>query len=119
MLHASSPPNVLHLCRFEYLALQYDSDEIGDLEDEAEDGIGGHADVNTFTDILDDFLQAHVTGNHVHEGGEYETIAGQANGRRDPEAAAALGKVCCTAQTSHVLTFQQPVYCYQPCSRRV
>lgn len=42
--------------RFEQLALEYDEDEIGDLEDAAADGVlGGIADVDKFAGVIDEY----------------------------------------------------------------
>jgi len=42
--------------RFEQLALEYDEDEIGDLEDAAADGVlGGVADIDKFAGIIDEY----------------------------------------------------------------
>ena len=44
--------------QFEHLALEYDEDELGDMDDMAE-GIRGTADVTEFESILDDFIKDH------------------------------------------------------------
>ena len=44
--------------RFEHLALEYDEDELGDMEDRADD-IEGVADVSEFENILDEFIKDH------------------------------------------------------------
>lgn len=55
--------------RFEALAVQYDEDEIGDMEESAEAGdIAGHADVAQFDALMDEFLDQH--GATTEGGGE-------------------------------------------------
>jgi hypothetical protein len=44
--------------RFEHLALEYDEDELGDMEELADD-IQGGADVEDFENILDEFIRDH------------------------------------------------------------
>ena len=44
--------------QFEHLALEYDEDELGDMEDRAQ-GIEGVADVSEFENVLDEFIKDH------------------------------------------------------------
>ncbi|KAI3428268.1 hypothetical protein D9Q98_006647 [Chlorella vulgaris] len=58
--------------RFEHLALEYDEDEIGDLEEQGQQ-IKGFADVTEFENLLDEFLEVHgqsVAAAHEASGGE-------------------------------------------------
>ncbi|KAL4443797.1 hypothetical protein ABPG75_011534 [Micractinium tetrahymenae] len=53
--------------KFEHLALEYDEEEIGDLEEQGET-IRGFADVKEFDNLLDEFLEAHGQSQEAHEG---------------------------------------------------
>jgi protein LTV1 len=59
--------------RFEALALQYDEEEIGDLEDAGEEGaegIAGASDVHQFDALLDEFRESQrLAGQPVEAGG--------------------------------------------------
>lgn len=85
-------------CRFEQLALGYNSEEFGDLgssDEEGDDRPAGH-DVNQYGSILDDFLAVHATHDHAHEGGQpYSVPAEQARSMtaEELEAAVAVAKV--------------------------
>lgn len=94
-------------CRFEQLALGYDSDQIGDLEEDPDEA-QGCADLDTYGNVLDDFLESFATADHAHESGaRYHTLAEQA-----PKEAARLRVsaniltsctrtiICCNAQLS-------------------
>ena len=49
--------------RFERLAFQYDEDQIGDLDDEADEGeLAGASDIAKFDGILDEFIEKNVRG---------------------------------------------------------
>ena len=88
---------MLNPSRFEHLALEYDSDDIGDLEDD-EVGPSNGADVGEFGGLLDEFLAVHATPGHAHEGGQaYHTAAEAAAARgpaADEDAGVAIAKVC-------------------------
>ncbi|KAK9819819.1 hypothetical protein WJX72_002761 [[Myrmecia] bisecta] len=59
--------------RFEHLALEYDSDEIGELDDEE---VGGQASLDQFGGLMDQFLEDHRASVHAHESGlRYSTAA--------------------------------------------
>ena len=87
------------LCRFERLALEYDSDEIGELDELEDDpSARGPASTDQFSGIMDEFLAVHATQDHAHEGGQlYHTAAVASRGMEIREdatlAAAALAKV--------------------------
>ena len=85
-------------CRFEQLALEYDSDEIGELDgDEDEPSTRGGATTDQYSRIMDDFLAVHATRLHAHEGGiQYvppTTAVGEEPDEEAVTAAAALAKV--------------------------
>jgi hypothetical protein len=73
--------------RFEHLALEYDSDEIGDLED-GEVGPAAGVSVDQFGGLMDEFLAAHATPGHAHEGGQAYHSAAEAAAAAPPGAAA-------------------------------
>ncbi|KAK9846608.1 hypothetical protein WJX81_007566 [Elliptochloris bilobata] len=81
--------------QFEHLALEYDSDEIGDLEDE---GVGppAGASLDQFGGMLDEFLAVHATPGHAHEGGQAYHSAAEAVAAAGPavdeNAAVAIAK---------------------------
>lgn len=79
-------------CRFEAMALEYDSDDIGDLDDDAEDTIQGPATVEQFDNLLTEFLEDHPTQDHNHEAGyAYDAAGGSVAG--GPIDRAAVAKV--------------------------
>lgn len=79
-------------CRFEAMALEYDSDDIGDLDDDAEDMIQGPATVEQFDNLLTEFLEDHPTQDHNHEAGyAYDAAGGSDVG--GPVDRAAVAKV--------------------------
>ncbi|PSC71647.1 LTV1-like protein isoform A [Micractinium conductrix] len=53
--------------KFEHLALEYDEEDIGDLEEQGQD-IRGFADVAEFDNLLDEFLESHGQSQTHHEG---------------------------------------------------
>ncbi|PRW56768.1 LTV1-like protein [Chlorella sorokiniana] len=53
--------------KFEHLALEYDEEEIGDLEEQGHE-IRGFADVAEFDNLLDEFLEVHGESKAGHEG---------------------------------------------------
>ena len=55
-------------CRFEQLALEYDSDELGDL-DELE---GGGASLEDFQDVLNEFLAEQQSSQYVSASGGHD-----------------------------------------------
>ena len=62
-------------CRFEQLALDYDSDQIGDLEEDPGEA-QGCADLDIYGNVLDHFLASFATADHAHESGaRYHTLA--------------------------------------------
>lgn len=75
------------------MALEYDSDDIGELDDDAEDTIQGPATVEQFDDLLTEFLEDHPTQDHNHEAGyAYDAAGGSVAG--GPVDRAAVAKVC-------------------------
>ena len=75
------------------MALEYDSDDIGDLDDDAEDMIQGPATVEQFDNLLTEFLEDHPTQDHNHEAGyAYDSAGGSVAG--GPVDRAAVAKVC-------------------------
>ena len=91
-------------CRFEQLALGYNSDEFGELDSDEEDasaGPRGH-DVNDYSAVLDQFLAKHATHDHAHEGGQVYSLPskyGEDMTEEEHEAAIAIAKVGQTAQS--------------------
>ncbi|KAL3156668.1 Protein ltv1 [Trebouxia sp. C0009 RCD-2024] len=76
--------------RFEAMALEYDSDDIGELDDDAEDTIQGPATVEQFDDLLTEFLEDHPTQDHNHEAGyAYDAAGGSVAGGAVDRAAVA------------------------------
>ena len=74
------------------MALEYDSDDIGDLDDDAEDMIQGPATVEQFDNLLTEFLEDHPTQDHNHEAGyAYDAAGGDSAG--GPVDRAAVAKV--------------------------
>lgn len=83
--------------RFEQLALEYNSDDIGDdaHEDPSDRGI---ATTDQYAKVMDDFLTSHATQDHAYEGGqEYlppsAACAKGVTGEEATVAAEALAKV--------------------------
>ena len=59
------------LCRFEQLALEYDSDDIGELDQLAGDqATRGLASTDQYSKLFDQFLDEHATKDHQFEGGQ-------------------------------------------------
>ena len=57
------------LCRFEQLALEYDSDDIGELDQLAGDqATRGLASTDQYSKLFDQFLDEHATKDHQFEG---------------------------------------------------
>ena len=90
-------------CRFDQLALEYDSDDIGELDQlEGDPSTRGVATTDQFASVMDEFLAAHATQDHAHEGGHQYRAAAAASQRQQESpqdaalAAAALAKVCPT-----------------------
>ena len=74
------------------MALEYDSDDIGDLDDDEEDAIQGPATVEHFDNLLTEFLEDHPTQDHNHEAGyAYDAAGGSVAG--GPVDQAAVAKV--------------------------
>lgn len=74
------------------MALEYDSDDIGELDDDAEEAIQGPATVEQFDDLLTEFLEDHPTQDHNHEAGyAYDAAGGSVTG--GPVDRAAVAKV--------------------------
>ena len=64
--------------RFEQLALEYDSDEIGELEQlEGHPSLQGTATTDRFSEIMDQFLAVHNTQDHNHDSGHAYRSAAQ------------------------------------------
>ena len=62
-------------CRFEQLALEYDSDDIGELDQLADDqATRGHASTDQYSKMFDAFLDEHATKDHQFEGGQQYVI---------------------------------------------
>ena len=75
---------------FEAVALQYDSDEIGELDDLADAGeldAGLRKEAGVYDRVFDQFLAAHATRDHAHEGGQHYVAAISAVGEDDAAAA--------------------------------
>ena len=65
-------------CRFEQLALEYDSDEIGELDQyEGHSSLQGTATTDRFSKIMDQFLEVHNTQDHNHDSGHAYRSAAQ------------------------------------------
>ncbi len=78
-------------CRFEAMAIEYDSDDIGELDDEEGNGV---ATVDQFDNLLDEFLAQHPTQDHNHEAGyAYNTAGRKSAGDAEPLDKAAVIKV--------------------------
>lgn len=76
--------------RFEAMAIEYDSDDIGELDDEEGNGV---ATVDQFDNLLDDFLAQHPTQDHNHEAGyAYNTAGRKSAGDAEPLDRAAVVK---------------------------
>jgi len=80
---------------FEALALQYDSDEIGELDDAADAGTLADPsrpgrDPAEFDAIFDEFLARNATREHAHEGGQCYAAASTLAAAGDKEAVGAL-----------------------------
>ena len=81
--------------RFEAMAIEYDSDDIGELDEEEFDGDQGTATVDQFGNLLDEFLEQHPTQDHNHEAGyAYDAAGAGADGQSTPLDKAAIAKVC-------------------------
>lgn len=67
--------------RFEQLALEYDSDEIGELDTyEDHPSLKGTATTDRFGKVLDNFLAVHNTQDHAHDSGHaYDSAADTAS----------------------------------------
>ncbi|KAK9866558.1 hypothetical protein WJX84_006248 [Apatococcus fuscideae] len=100
--------------RFEQLAFGYDSDQIGDLEEDPEEA-QGCTDIGAYGNVLDQFLESFATTDHAHESGaRYHTLAEEApeeaarhrrdqdSGNEDEEAGPKPGT------TSYLLEERQP-----------
>ena len=84
-------PESSRLCRFEAMAIEYDSDDIGELDDEEGNGV---ATVDQFDSLLTEFLEQHPTQDHNHEAGyAYNTAGRQTAGESEPLDRAAVAKV--------------------------
>ena len=82
--------------RFEQLALGYNSEELGELDDDDKALHGGH-ELDQYAAIMNDFLSEHATHDHAHEGGQhYDVPAEQAMpmSQDQQEAAIAVAMVC-------------------------
>lgn len=78
--------------RFEQVAPGYDSDEIGELDqDEADPSLSGVQNIDRYTKVLDQFLAVHNTQDHAHDSGHAYDSAAQtsfASGKNAPQSAA-------------------------------
>ena len=95
LLAKQNPPSRCMWLRFEQLALGYESDELGDLDEEADTTRCGH-DLQQYGHLMDEFLAVNATHDHAHEGGQLYSAPG---GQTAPltaeqlEAAVAIAKV--------------------------
>lgn len=87
-------------CRFEAMALEYDSDDIGELDNDSEDIIQGPATVDQITDLMTEFLEDHPTQDHNHEAG-YAYDAAGGSGTGGPVDRAVVAKVTNSNPTQH------------------
>lgn len=74
------------------MALEYDSDDIGELDNDSEDMIQGPATVEQFDNLMTEFLEDHPTQDHNHEAG-YAYDAAGGSGTGGPVDRAAVAKV--------------------------
>lgn len=74
------------------MALEYDSDDIGELDNDSEDMIQGPATVEQFDNLMTEFLEDHPTQDHNHEAG-YAYDAAGGSGVGGPVDRAAVAKV--------------------------
>lgn len=75
--------------------LGYNSDEMGELEDDDDALQGSHA-LDQYDSLMSDFLAEHATQDHAHEGGLHYDVPRQHGTAADPdeaEAAIAIAKV--------------------------
>lgn len=70
------------------MAIEYDSDDIGELDEDSDNAIQGAVSVDQYDKLLSKFLDDHPVSNHVHEAGfEYHTAASDGrNHFQDQEA---------------------------------
>ena len=58
------------------MAIEYDSDDIGELDDDMDDAIQGAVNLEQYDKVFNKFLDDHPTSDHVHEAGfAYNTAA--------------------------------------------
>ena len=58
------------------MAIEYDSDDIGELDEDSDNAIQGAVSVDQYDKLLNKFLDDHPTSDHVHEAGfAYHTAA--------------------------------------------
>lgn len=94
------------------MALEYDSDDIGELDDDAEDTIQGPATVEQFDDLLTEFLEDHPTQDHNHEAGyAYDAAGGSVAGGAVDRAAVAKVRNMLTQQPHTACTQQHAHSC--------
>ena len=102
-------------CRFEAMAIEYDSDDIGELDDEEGNGV---ATVDQFDNLLDEFLAQHPTQDHNHEAGyAYNTAGRKSAGDAEPLDRAAVIKVfSCFFDHDTIYTGHAGICCYSDCT---
>ena len=83
------------------MAIEYDSDDIGELDDEEADGcVTGTATTDQYHQLLTEFLEQHPTQDHNHEAGyAYDAAGAAAGGQSAPIDEAAIAKVHHTPQS--------------------
>lgn len=97
------------------MAIEYDSDDIGELDEDLDNAIQGAVSVDQYDKLLNKFLDDHPTSNHVHEAGfEYHTAA--SDGTNHVHDTEAIEKVCfsvCCAESyrDFVHYIHQVVWC--------
>lgn len=57
------------------MAIEYDADDIGELDDDMDDAVQGSAKLEQYNKVFNKFLDDHPTANHVHEAGYAYSIA--------------------------------------------
>ena len=78
------------------MAIEYDSDDIGELDEDSDNVIQGTVSVYQYDKLLNKFLDDHPTSSHEHEAGfAYHTAASDGNDHlHDKEAVAKVSFTC-------------------------
>lgn len=86
------------------MAIEYDSDDIGELDEDPDNVIQGTVSVDQYDKLLNKFLDDHPTSSHEHEAGfAYHTAATDGNDHlHDKEAVAKVSHTC-----YHILSYRQ------------